>query len=335
MAGLCLLLFSFYCFSVDKSIIAPATAFSLTWAITLLFSSMTPLLGFYYLSSGALLIFVFGAIIFSTTSILIRHQFSQRKNLLIGSIKGIDKINYRTLINFYNLLGLVAIPMLVLDILSHGSSINEIAYNIRRLTVEGESITSPLVSNYLLFGFFCSVLFIYALQKGRLNKVYVVVSLLPLFFGSLILGGRSGVVSLVIAWFFVVVFAHGRLKLRSLAWSAALLLILLYLGAVWVSKIDVTDAGMLETILLLFDHVADYLFQGPVLFSQYFDGNIHVRENWDTLNSVCHALSKIDMCEPLPMHADFAALVKADLVMFIPFIFLYIRTIHILARWFF
>lgn len=305
LSAICLLFLSLHCFRIEKSLIAPATAFSLTWTCALFALNFTPLIGFYPLGSKATLLYLFGTILFSTTSIFTHYLYNNRKQSYRKNPIQNRKINFKKLFIFYNLTSLVIFPLLALEMLKYGNNLQEISYNIRRLSIHSNLDISPLITNYILFGYFCSILFIYAVFKNKLNRISVFTSLIPLLCGSLILSGRSGIVSLVLAWFFVAVFID-KLDIYKFLKTLLSLIAILFLGAVLVNKFNINGLSFTETTIVFTKHIAGYLFQGPVLFSRYFEGEILVRENWDTLNSVCHILSKVDLCEPFPQHCDFA-----------------------------
>lgn len=303
MSSAILFLVSVLCARITRSLISPAFVFSFVWAVALFVLSFTPFFGFYSVTSNALLIFIFGAIIFSTTS-LIFNDFLV--NLKFKNNNQLAFINFKGLLVAFNLLSILILPAVITNILGFGSNLIEIAYNIRYAAVHGESVVSTYSANYFVFCLFTSVLFVYAVVNKHLNFLVVAISLVPFLITILILNGRSGLISLILSWFFVYVFSGGKINTRSLMVFFLVGISIIFFGATLVNKVDVEDSTFFNTLIILIEHIMDYLLQGPVLFSRYFDNEISINENWDTLNIACYIISKIDACVPLAQHQDIA-----------------------------
>jgi oligosaccharide repeat unit polymerase len=300
-----LLLFSALCARLTRSLISPAFVFSFVWGVALFILSFTPLIGFYPITSNALLIFVFGAILFSMTS-LVTHVIciKWRINENLNYNQALS-LNFNQILIYFNILSIIIIPILISDVMSYGGSLAEISYNLRVASLQGEKVGSFATANYSVIAFFLSILFIYAINKKQLNVLWVVVSLAPFLISTLVLAGRSGLISLMLSWLFVYLLTGGKINLKAIVIFIALFLFVLVFGATLVNKVDVNNSNVFDSISILGVHILDYLFQGPILFSRYFDNQLSIKENWDTLNSVCHALSKVELCTPISnIHAD-------------------------------
>ncbi|MET1253596.1 O-antigen polymerase [Aliikangiella maris] len=303
LSGIILLNFSYLCYRYSRSVVSPAFTFSSVWAVSLVFLSITPLMGFYAVNSFSVLIFIFGAIVFSLTSLSIQFiSACLQKSKKSGQL---ETLNYDKLLVFFIAISIIFLPLLVIEIMSYGSSVPEIAYNLRQATLNGEKIGSFFTANYFVIAYFLSILFIYAISKKLVRITPVILSLVPFLALTLLLTGRSALISLILAWVFTYVFSGGKISIKVATSFFVAFMLVLVLGATLVSKVDVAEASLGESIYILLVHIVDYLFQGPVLFSHYFDNQIHIRESWDTLNSVCHALSKLGLCTPISnVHAD-------------------------------
>lgn len=303
LSSFILILFSFFCAKVSCSYLSPSFVFSFVWGVALFLLSCGQFFNFYPISSNALIIFVLGALTFSMTSIfferiLARIQFNVSNQMIL--------IDFKMLLIVYVAITILIMPIVALDVLKFGSTIPEIAYNIRYSAIHGESIASIYSTFYFVFSLFVSVIFIYALINKRLNFFIVVVSLLPFLAALLIMNGRSGIISLILSWFFVYLFYGGKLNFKSTLAFVVVSYLVLFFGATLVGKFNVDGLNFFESLFVLLEHIMDYLLQGPLLFARYFDGDINVRENWDTLNIACHIISKFGWCEPLPQHQDTA-----------------------------
>lgn len=305
--GLILLMGAALSRGYEKTIFAPATAMLLTWGGALMVLSFLPLMGFYHLAAEAVLLYVLGAGWFAFVAILtswVLNRYLQPAEHISGGTA--DHLNYRRLLLLWAMIALLAYPLAVLNLLSFGSSIVEISYSIRRAAVSGETILHPIISNlFLLLGVLANVILFGVIQK-KVKLMTFVVLVAPLVVINLIVAGRSGLVSLILGWLVILSVFSDKLKLRYLALPILFLIFVLYFGGVWVKKFDVGGHSAGNALFVLVEHILGYLFQGPVLFSRYFTGEINVATNWDFLNSACHIVSKIGMCQPNNIHADFA-----------------------------
>lgn len=306
--GLILLIGAFLARRCEKSIFAPATAMLLTWSAALVILSFLPLMGFYHLSVEAVVLYVLGAGWFAFVAILtswILGRYSSSVDHRSGVTA--DQLNFSRLMLLWAVVGVFAYPLAIVNILSFGSNIVEISYNIRRAAVSGESILHPIISNlFMLLGVLASLALFGVIQK-KVKFFSFIVLVVPLVIISLIVEGRSGLVSMVLGWLVILAIFSDKLKLRYFALPILFLIFVLYFGGVWVKKFDVEGQSAGNAIAVLTDHIFGYLYQGPVLFSRYFTGEIDVKTNWDFLSSACHMLSKLDWCIPKPLHADFAS----------------------------
>lgn len=295
---------------VERTVVAPATAMLLTWGIALFILSFLPTLGFYYVSAQAVVLYVLGAIWFAVVALVtggLLKSYSRKKDgYRVSGI--IQTINYNRLYLACIVIAFTTFPLAVLNILEYGSNITEISYNIRRASLDGESILNPVVNNlFVVMGAFLTVV-LFGVITGRLKISQFILVSVPYVLLVLVISGRSGIVSLILGWLTIVVVFSVRLKARYIIMPMSLLLGVIYLGGVWVKKFETEGQSLSDTVVTLLEHIFGYLYQGPILFSRFFENDIDIATNWDFLTSACHVLSKLGICTPnLSKHADFAS----------------------------
>lgn len=307
VGGVTLLMAAGLCRVCEKSVFAPATAMLLTWGVALVALSFLPLMGFYHLSAEAVLLYVLGACWFAFVAILTTwtlSRYSRLFNYLAGHTA--DDLNYSRLLLLWAVVAVFAYPLAIQSILSFGSSIAEISYNIRRSSVAGEPILHPMVSNaFILLGVLTNIVLFGVIRK-KVKLLSFAVLVTPLVVISLVVSGRAGLVALIFGWLVILAVFSDKLKLRYFVLPVLFLFFVLYFGGVWVKKFDVEGQSAGNVLVVFADHILGYLYQGPVLFSRYYTGEIDIETNWDMLGSACHILSKIGMCQPQNHHAEFA-----------------------------
>jgi oligosaccharide repeat unit polymerase len=309
LAGaLILFIAAIFSFRFEKTFFAPGTAMLTTWGSALFFLAFLPLRGFYHLSIEAVLLYVLGGIWFATIAVLtslILNKYLKTTTCIDYSTT--DNLNYTRILLLWTVISVFVYPLAVINILNYGSNIVEISYTIRRLTVNGERILHPILSNlFVVIGVLSNIVFFGVVQKRvKLEKFIILV--LPFVAISLIVSGRSGLVSLILGWMVILGIFSDKMKLRYLIFSFSFLFFVLYFGAIWVKKFEVEGLSSGEILFVFFDHILAYLYQGPVLFSRYLTGEINIATNWDFLNSIHHILSKFNLGHPLPLHQAFAS----------------------------
>lgn len=308
VGGMILLVAACFSWLLEKTVFAPGTAMLITWGTALVVLSFLPALGFYYVSVNSVFLYLMGAIWFSfialVTGIIIQ-QYSRVLNL--SEARGaLQYINYQHLFWLCVIISIIIFPWATLNILEYGSNITEISYNIRRSSVAGEQVLNSLLDNlFVALGVLLSI-FLFGVVQGKV-KFYGFISFsVPYTLLSLIVFGRSGIVSLVLGWLVIVSFYSQRLKVRYIILPVLLLLMVVLLGGIWVKKFDVQNQSILGATGVVLEHLFDYLYQGPILFSKYLDGDINISTNWDFLNATCHLLSRFDLCVPYLQHSDFS-----------------------------
>lgn len=288
----------------EKSIFAPGTAMLFTWSIGLLFLAFLPLIGFYPLSEKAVLLYVIGSIWFATVALLTLFIINKFSTLKCAEGE-LDQLNFNKLILFWYIVSFMVFPLIVQEILKHGSNLTEISYNIRRLSLSGEEIISPMINNVMVFITILSNIILYGVTKKKVKLTTFLAVALPFLFLSMVVSGRSGLVSLILGWFVIISIFSNKKKLSTFIVPILLLFLILFGGALFVKKFDVENESTGDILIIFLEHIFGYLYQGPILFSRYFNNEIDIATNWDFLNSACHVVSKLNWCTPLRQHADF------------------------------
>lgn len=305
--GITLLICAYLSKHYEKTVFAPATAMLLTWGVALTILSFLPLMGFYRLSAEAVLLYVSGAGWFAIVALLVAFILNKfpKKNETYQSLK-LENLNYTHIVIFWSLASYTSYPFVYFEILSHGSNLTEISYNIRRLSVSGGSVLNPVLNNiFVVVGALTNIV-LFGVIKKKVNLKYFLIVALPYLFLSLVISGRSSLVSLILGWLVIISVFSVRTKLRVFMLPIMLLLSIIYFGGLFVKKFDVEGKSGGDTFTVLLEHLFSYLYQGPVLFSRYFNNEIDIATNWDFLNSACHIISKLGWCQPYKRHADFA-----------------------------
>ena len=165
---------------------------------------------------------------------------------------------------------------------------------------------SPILNNIIALVSIISNLILYGVTKKKVKLTTFLAAALPFLFFSMVVSGRSGLVSLILGWFVIISIFSNKIKLSTFILPILLLVLILFGGAFFVKKFDVENASLSDTLIIFVEHIFGYLYQGPILFSRYFDNELDIATNWDFLSSACHVASKFSLCTTLPLHAEFA-----------------------------
>lgn len=305
ISGLVLILFALSIKSLVRSYTHPSVVYSLVWGGGLLLVAAAGKFGIFPVASYTLLLYIFGAVMFSAgaliTSYLMKWKFNSR-----DVFSELEVINFRSLSFCYILLTLLVMPFIVLSILSHGDDIIEISYNLRVAALNNEPVLPSYLSYYYVLSLSLSLIVLYGVISGKVKLIYFFILFLPFVATMLLVNGRSGLVSLILSWFFAYFFLGGKLSIRIVVLFSVSMFLIIFLGAIFVSKVNIENMTLIDIFFVIFEHVLDYYIQGVVLFDLYFNGKLDISENWDALNTVCQVLSAFDLCQPLPQHQDVA-----------------------------
>lgn len=307
LGSIILFIYTFIAHRMVKDLLSPAVVFPAVWAIALFFLSMiTPMLGFYHINSWAILIFVGGALLFSTVSILISITFDFKKPFPY-SLR-IDEISYKRIMVVFYIGTIISAPLVISAALNYGDNLVQIASRIRYERIHGEGDIAPkTVQNWFTLSFFLIFILISGIVKRKVKIKYILIPVGINLILYLLLEGRSAIIMQIFAWMFLIITITGGVRVRHLFIITVSMLCFIILGSVFVAKVDTSNISLVDQAIAYLRHILSYLYQGPILFSEYFDGKIHIRENWDAMNNFLHIMNNLGITNvEISQHADFA-----------------------------
>lgn len=291
-------------FSRDKW--HPSAVFPFTWAFGLWGVSASELLGFYPIESEALLLFIAGGIVFSVASIATSEILRRYNSGSVASGYFYKPINARKMVFFFCVLHVAILPSIYFDLTSLSPDIVQAAYIARQRSVEGDDVLGRAASNYLQIGTMLIPLFVVCYLKKWCSSIALLLISAPWALLILLASGRAGLLQLLIGLLFIWVIVRGKLSVKFMIWVGGCFLLVLIGGAIATAKVAIdTDESLGDFVYLFAQHFAGYAFQGPVLFSRYFDGDITLEPLWSPFSSICHMLSFVGLCVPDPQHLAF------------------------------
>ncbi|QCC91558.1 oligosaccharide repeat unit polymerase [Enterobacter cloacae] len=307
LGSIILFIFAFISRSLVKDILSPAVVYPMVWAIALFFLSLiTPLLGFYPINSWALLIFVGGALLFSIVSILCSTSFIFKQPLPFSLT--LKDINYKRILFIFYIGTILSSPFVIAAAMNYGDNIVQIASRIRYERIHGDGDIAPkAVQNWFTFSFFLIFILISGVVQRKVKIKNILLPLTVNLLLYLLLEGRSAIIMQIFAWMFLIIMITGGVKVSHLITIAISVLCFIILGSIFVAKVDTSNITLTDQAIAYLRHILSYLYQGPILFSEYFDGKIDIRENWDAMNNFLHILNNLGITNvEISQHADFA-----------------------------
>lgn len=290
ISGLILLCAAIIFYMIVKDKIHPATVFPAVWGITLLFISMLPSIGFRPIDNGSLLIFVLGGLFFSLASVLshllIAGQIKIRKSDIIFDA------DIKPAISIILFLNCIVFFISIHEFMALGGGLFQAAYTARSMQVSGERIFSPIVTNYMLLGLIVIPLLTMARINKKINLFAYCLIVLPWAFLILLTAGRSGLIKLILALVFIYYIMVRKVSFKLILTGVFFFLFIIVLGALTTDKVTIGAHESIGQIVQQFSgHIASYAFQGPILFSQYYNGSAVVATNWSPFTSIEHIIS--------------------------------------------
>jgi len=304
ITGLILFMVSIMACVATRDKIHPGVIFPFVWAITLIVAAFLPLIGFFPIEGGALLFFLVGGLIFSFVSICTHYLLNKRVTIPTATNTPHFSSNYLGFFLFF--MNIIVFYFAINGFMALGSNVSHSAYMARRLSVQGEHVFNPIVSNYMLLGLVVIPILTLLLIKKKLNLVPYLIISFPWLALILLLDGRSGLIQLLLVLFFIYYLLVRKITLKVCLYIGGTFILIVVAGAVAVNKVDITSVGTFNDLILVFiKHVTAYVFQGPILFSQYFDGQVVVSPNWSPFMSIQHILSLLGFSPPPSPQLEF------------------------------
>jgi oligosaccharide repeat unit polymerase len=307
-AGAFLLLISLVLKSVVKDGLHPSVVFTMTWGLVLMAIGISQPFGYFQIGLEALLIILIGVIFYIAGSL----AQIKRKSFYSGQVD--YQIDYRKILIFCILLHAVMIPISfdeISSITQNSEDIYASAYRLREASVSGEEKVGFLVGNYLTLGlFFVPILLVGWIQR-KLGIISFLLITVPWLVINVYVNGRSGIVTLLLCCIYIYLAQGKRISIRAIAVFALAFMAVLVAGNLLVGKIDATlDEGLFAVLLQSLVGFANYLMQGPILFSEYIKNPVAINPSWDALIFFCQILSKVEMCVLPVLHQDYMSFTR-------------------------
>ncbi|ODS13136.1 O-antigen polymerase [Pseudoalteromonas tetraodonis] len=298
-AGLMLIFVSVLAYKATRDIIHPGVVFPFVWASALVTIAFLPLIGFYPVNGYALLLFLVGGMLFSLISISMHYLLIKRVYPPQKTIINLKNLNFLVLILFFT--NMIVFYSAISDFMALGGDVAQSAYVARQKSVQGEQVFNPLISNYMMFGLVIIPILTVSLINEKLKILPYLLITLPWIGLILLFSGRASLISLLLVLLFIYYLMKREAPLRLFIYLGVSFLLIIVAGALAVNKVDMAaNESFSDTVVGFIKHIAAYAFQGPVLFSRYFDGNASVTASWSPFSSIQHILSLIGLAPPPP-----------------------------------
>jgi len=330
LIGLNLLLLAWLMGRLTRDALHPAVGFPAVWGTVLLLIAAVQAWGYHSVAAPALLLYLAGAACFALGAWQGAAAVPARP-----PAAALAPVFWPRLAWLCLGLHTVGLPLAWAEMQAIGGSddLLALAFQLRVQAVSGEATLGPLAGNYLVLG----LILVPMLALGALHKalswVWVALLALPWVAGNLLANGRAPLVLLVLVLLYLRLVSaprsgpparpapHGGssclaepvqleqpepLRLRGLLALLGIGLALFAAGAVLVGKEGIDLAGNPADIAALVGkNLADYLLQGPILFSAWWEQPQLLVPSWDPLRVPCLALQSWGLCEPGPLHQEY------------------------------
>lgn len=306
IAGLILVLMGLIAGRLLRDNWHPSTVFPIVWGLGLWGGGIAHVLGFYLIESYALLLYIFGAAVFSIVGICVEKVCLSTRRVQNEAGFFYRPLNGKRIVLVLCILHILVLPGVYFDLMKLSPDLAQAAYIARRSSVAGEAVLGWAASNYLQAGTMLIPLLVVCYLKKWCSASALALVVAPWALLILFASGRSGLIQLLIGLLFVWVVVRGSISIKAMASIGACFLLVLVGGAIATSKVNIQpNEGFSDLILTFYEHFSGYAFQGPILFSRYFDGDIDLNLYWDPFKSACHILSFLGACTPAPQHLEF------------------------------
>lgn len=285
----------------------PVAGFAAVWAVVIALTLAASRFDYYPVDFSAVLLFLGGAVAFTAGGLAGDYLAGGRRELRRERHLR-DTLDYKAIVWVCVAIHAVMLPVWwnVVNRLAGGAeSLSALAYFLRVATVSGDTLP-VLLGNYLVLGFIVIPVLAIGVLRGRLSILSAAIASAPWFATNLITNGRGALVGLILALSYLCVTERGRIGFRMAVAAIALFSGIFGMGAILVGKQGIENsASKGETVFKVAANLADYVLQGPILFSGYFTGRLPVESTWDALVFPCQVLKYFDACEPGSLHQEY------------------------------
>jgi len=301
--GLAFLAFAVAVWVWVRDFLDPAFVFTLAWGVVLVGIGVAESYGYFQIGASAAGLIMIAAAAFITGRSIISSQalpFSNSPAL---------NLDFRKLGWFCVALHAVMIPLAVSDIeriVGNAQDIFQVAFQLRILSVTGEDSVGVIVGNYISAGLVFLPLLVVGVISGKVKSWSAVLLALPWLLLGLLIGGRGGLITVILSSLYVYLSFGGRFSAKTISIFFMVFALVLVSGNLLVGKIDAAlEDGMREVAAQSIKGFFDYFFAGPILFSRYIDDPTQIIPTWDALIFPCHLLEKVGLCAVPNIHQEF------------------------------
>lgn len=292
----------------------PAVVFPLHWGVIILLIVGAAPLGFYAIQPLAAGLFAFGALMFVLGSFL-GNWFGLHWHSATRTDPW-QHLSYKWLVRLCVAIHIVMLPIWwreISTIAGESSDLLIIGFRIRYMTVLGEATISSLVGNYLVLGFIMVPVLAVGAFRGLTRGWAAFAISAPWMAANLITNGRASLVQLVLALAYIRATERKPVDLRAALGGLAIFFAIFGGGVLLVAKGNTSAEDSIGDIALgVVTNLADYLLQGPILFSRYLSGDASVVSTWDALVFPCSMLQHAGLCRVGELHQEFADFGRLD-----------------------
>jgi len=301
--GLVFLVIAVACWVWARDLLSPVFVYPLSWGIVLTGIGLAEPFGYFQIGAEAAAVFLIAAMGFLAGCSVVP---ATPRSLAESPALNLD---FKRLGWFCLVLHLAVIPFALEDIrriVGNAQDIFQIAFQLRIQSVTGTDSVGFIVANYLTAGLVLVPLFVVGVLFEKWRSWHAVVLSLPWVLLGLLVGGRGGLITIIVASLYVYLSFGGRIGLRAVLGFLFAFVTILIAGNLLVGKIDagIEDSAR-EIAAQSLKGFFDYFFAGPILFSGYLQDPTQITPTWDALIFPCHLLSKLSLCSVPEIHQEF------------------------------
>lgn len=252
------------------------------WVVVLLLSYIASFFGYLPIEFNALIIFIFGILFFYIGSYL-ANSFVCIKNSPDNIYNTVKCISNSKWLYYVLFVGFIVCIFEVLEFSEAAAGFSEMAYYVRNVTTNENPQELPFflrnylfLSNFLLPIFLINVFF--HQSKCKLSLLFSSIFLVL----ELYVSGRSGLLTKAIVFTFLLIQLHYKMTFKRVVVALFLVLTMLVWGAIITNKIDI-DNDQIAFFQSFIRTTANYILQGPILFSVYYNNSEAFTPTWDSL----------------------------------------------------
>lgn len=289
-----------------KDLLDPSVAFSAAWGVVLIGVGLAEPFGYFQVSAAAGATFLFSGAAFLLGAAVVDVEEREWAESPVLSL------DFRKLGWFCLLLHVAIVPVAIADIRSivgGAEDIFQVAFQLRIRSVSGDDSVGALTGNYILSGLVFLPLLVVGAVTRRIAVTWVVLLSLPWVVLGLLIGGRGGLITVILSSVYVYNSFGGKVSVKAILLVALFVVLVLVAGNLLVSKIDAAlEDGLSLVLIESAKGFFDYFFAGPILFSGWLGNPTLLTPTWDALIFPCHVLEKFGMCSVPTIHQEFLAL---------------------------